>query len=437
MDLIIGFFVFLACLIASLALKINLVFPLVIGLLSFSGISLHRGFSVSDTSKMAIKGAKTSILVIQTFAFIGALTAVWRASGTIPLLVYCGITTIHPNAFLLSAFWLSCVVSYMIGTSFGTVGTVGTMLMVLGVTGDANVPMTAGAIISGAYFGDRCSPISSCLNLVTAVTKTDIYNNSKTMLKNAWPPFLGTSLIFGVLSLVNPLKTIDTSVLEEISSSFNLSILAILPALIILVLPILKVKVKLAMAASIICAGIIAILFQGMSVPTLLWSILTGFHTENAEGFLLSVSGGGIASMLNVMVIIFLSSSFSGIFEGTKMLDPTQAKFKELSLKIGVLPTTVITAILGSAIACNQMLSIIMTRQLLDGIYKENDISDDKFALDIANSAIAAGMIPWSIACSVPLATLSADASAIPFFFFLYLTPIFAIIADKKKTRKK
>ncbi|MBP2666886.1 MAG: Na+/H+ antiporter NhaC-like protein, partial [Firmicutes bacterium] len=150
-------------------------------------------------------GSKQSLVVIRIFVLIGAITAVWRACGTIPFIVYHGIGLMNAQYFILSAFLLSAMVSFLLGTSFGTVGTMGVVLMVLAKSGNVDVDVTAGAIIAGAYFGDRCSPMSSSATLVAALTGTQLYLNLGNMLKTSVLPFLLSCFGYVFLSLNNPL----------------------------------------------------------------------------------------------------------------------------------------------------------------------------------------------------------------------------------------
>lgn len=183
MDLLLAFLAFAGAIIYCLCRDIPLSAGLLAGLAVFTAVGLHRGFTLSALWTMVYRSRKTSFLVCQVLFLIGCLTALWRASGTIAFFVYYGIHLITPHLFLLIAFLLSAALSYALGSSFGTVGTVGVMLMTLARSGNVDVLMTAGAVMSGAFFGERCSPLSSAALLISAVTGVEHNRFLKTSFK--------------------------------------------------------------------------------------------------------------------------------------------------------------------------------------------------------------------------------------------------------------
>ena len=174
MDLIVAFLVFIITLIVTLTFGWSMAIALFVGLVVFVLTGLHRKFSFKDLMKMVYLGGKTSFVVLRILVLIGLLTALWRSSGTISFFVYYGISMITPSLFIVITFLITLILSFALGTSFGIAGTAGVLLMVLAQSGGVSEAVTAGAIMSGAYFGDRCSPASSSASLVAAVTFTDL-----------------------------------------------------------------------------------------------------------------------------------------------------------------------------------------------------------------------------------------------------------------------
>ena len=190
MDLLIAFGIFIIFMVLSLIAGISTIPALFLGLVVFLAVGRRKGFSLKSMLDMSVGGIKNSLVVIEVMLIIGLITAVWRVSGTITVFVYYGMKIIVPPLFLLITFLLSCVLSYALGTSFGTAGTVGVIFMTLARSGGVDPVMTAGVIMSGIYFGDRCSPVSSSANLVAGVTGTKIFDNVKLMMKTAMAPYL-------------------------------------------------------------------------------------------------------------------------------------------------------------------------------------------------------------------------------------------------------
>ena len=139
---------------------------------------------------MSFNGGKRAFVVLEIFLLIGIITGTWIASGTVPAIIYYGIKYMNPNFFILYTFLISCIVSFLLGTSLGTVSTVGVALILMAKGGNINIDIAAGAIIAGAYFGDRCSPMSSSAILVANLTRTNLYTNISNMFKTAVIPFI-------------------------------------------------------------------------------------------------------------------------------------------------------------------------------------------------------------------------------------------------------
>lgn len=429
MDFMISVFIFTVSLIFSLIKSVSILIPLIVGMLAFSITAFNRGYALKSIYMMILNGMKKALSLMPIFALIGIITAVWRASGTIPFLVYYGTELMNPDYFVLFAFLLSCLVSFALGTSFGTAGTIGVVLIVLAKGGGVNISVAAGAIISGAFFGDRCSPTSSSANLVAAITGTDLYDNVKRMFITGILPFAATVIIYFVLSKQNPVKLNESTLLNDISFYFDLSILTVLPAVVIFILALFRKNVKTSMIFSIIAAIFVCVFIQKMDIPEIIKTMIFGFKLNSDKEISQIISGGGLLSMAGVSLIVLIASSYSGIFEETGMLNDIQGILKKMSNKIGIYLTTLFTGFVTGAFCCNQTLPVLLTYQLMNKIYIEKGLTKEDIAIDIENTAIMTSeLFPWSIAIAVPLATLSATPASIPYAVYLYLVPLLNII---------
>lgn len=422
-------------LIFSVYRNINIVYPLFIGLLLLMMVAIRRGFKFKDVFNMALKGGKKSLLIIRIFVLIGAITAIWRASGTVAFIVYYGIELMNPNYFILYAFILCGIVSFLLGTSFGTVGTIGVVMMILAKSGNVNINMTAGAIIAGAYFGDRCSPMSSSAILVANVTETELYTNIKNMFRSSLIPLVLSLVAYAVLSRLNPLVFQSNNINGSILEVFNIHITAILPAAIILVLAAFRVDVKLSMLISIIIGMFLAFILQGYSILHILKYTMVGFSLDNGGELNDIIKGGGILSMLKIALIVMISSAYSGIFEGTQILKEIERVLDTIARRYGIFTSTIITSLITASLGCTQALAILLTNQLISNTYKKEKRDKYELALDIEDTAVVLSpLIPWNIAGAVPAAALTATAGFIPFAFYLYLIPICNLIAKRLKS---
>lgn len=412
-------------------------YPLTAGIILFIIVGIRKGFKIKELLAMAYKGGKKAFIVIKIFVLIGGITGIWMASGTVPAMVYYGMKFLKPNLFILSAFLISSIVSFLIGTSFGTVGTAGVALIVVAKGGGANLAVTAGAIIAGIYFGDRCSPMSSSASLVATLTDTELYTNIKKMFKTSIIPFSVAVIIYTILSNKYPLNATESSIITDISSSFNIGIIVLIPAAVILILSFLKINVKTSILISIIVALFISALVQGNGFINSIKYVILGYSMEGDNPLKSIIKGGGVISMLKSSLVVFISSAFAGIFEGTSMLKYIDKFIDKAKTRGGLFFASIVTSFFTAAFGCSQTLAVILTHMLLKDAYEKNGIDKYELASDLENTAIViSAFIPWNIALLVPLTTLGVGPKAIVYSFYLYLIPllnmVYLLIQGKK-----
>ena len=431
MDLALAFLVFAGSMAFVLMHGWSMLIGMVIGFFAFFSVALHRHFAFKDIAVMSWKGAKKTLVVLRILLVIGILTGLWRSSGTFAFLVAWGMRLIRPSVFILMAYLLSCGMSYAIGTSFGVSGTLGVALMMLARGCGVDLNVTAGAILSGIYFGDRCSPASSCAALVASITDTKIYDNVKLMLKTAFPAVLVSIAFYAWISRSNPMASGSVTIVEALENCFNLNPLVALPTVFMLVMPMLGAPPLYAFWVSIACAFACSMFIQGMPFYETLRVAVMGFNAE--PGTIKALfHGGGLISMINMCMIVFISGTYSGIFDGTKMLDSLELGIEHAINRFGSYLVTATIGLLSVSIFCNQSIGSILTSQMLRVPYRNTGRTKDELVQDMANSVVVfAGLVPWCIGCSVPLAMLGVSARAVPFAFYLYILPATYLLTKK------
>lgn len=429
MDIIISMFVIFCTLIFSIYKGIFVGYPLLLGFFIFTFISWRRGFTLSDIFKMSFNGGKKAFVVLEIFLLIGIITSIWMASGTVPAIIYYGIKYMNPNFFILYTFVISCVVSFLLGTSLGTVSTVGVAVILIAKSGNVNLDITAGAIIAGAYFGDRCSPMSSSASLVANLTRTNLYTNISNMFKTSIIPFILSIIIYLILSLQEPIYFMQSNMNNEIATIFKFNWIILLPAIIILLFSLFKIDVKLSMLVSIVAASAIAIIFQQYKPKEVLRFIVLGFRLVSPSPLQNILKGGGIISMWQASLVVFIPCVLSGIFNGTNMLKNIEDILMRAKTHYMLFIYTTITSIVTAAFGCNQSISTVLTYNLMNKSYEDKNIHRYQLAIDLENTGVVlAALIPWNIAAFVPTMTMGVSSTGfIPYAFYLYLIPIFNI----------
>ena len=352
------------------------------------------------------------------------MTAFWRAAGTIPVIVSFASTLIRPSVLVLMTFFLNCGISMLTGTSFGTAATMGVICVSIGTSLGVDLRLMGGAVLSGAYFGDRCSPVSTSALLVAELTDTNVFDNIGRMMNTGLVPFILSSAVYLGLGFAAAPSGDVPDLTALFGREFVLHWAALLPAAVILVLSLLRVSVKPAMATSIAVSVPICLFLQHTAPQELIRMAFTGFRATDPEvGTMLN--GGGIGSMLRSGGIICLSSSFSGIFRETGLLDGVRNAVEKLAGRIGPYAAMLCTSAASGMIACNQTLTIMLTAQLCESLKREKH----DFAVGLEDTAVViAPLIPWSIAGAVPLTSAGAPMSGIFFACYLYFLPLWRIL---------
>ena len=410
---------FVCLLFCSVALGLPLVLALLGGYGLFFLYGLYRRHTPPALWQMSLRGLKTVGNILFLFVLIGVITALWRACGTIPFLIYYASGLISPAVFFLLAFLLNCLVSYLTGTSFGTAATMGVICMSMASAMGLSPILSAGAILSGVFFGDRCSPMSTSALLVAALTRTDIFRNLSLMLKTAAVPFVltcGACLCFGLRSDAG---AFSPDILEPFARGFRLHWVTILPAVVIVVLSLAKRDVKLTMALSILCSAVLCMALQGIALPDLLNMSILGYRPALEELKPL-LTGGGAVSMVKPLCIVSISSTYSGLFEGTGLLEGMKTAVSRLARRITPFGSLLAVSVGTCVISCNQTLAIMLSHALC-----REDQSAQDLAIGLENTAVViAPLVPWSIAGAVPLASIGAPTAALLGACYLWLIPL-------------
>lgn len=435
MDLLAAFGVFLACVAGCMVRGFSLAWALLAGFVCFFMVGVRRGTAAPALMKMAASGMATSLKVLRILLLLGLLTAMWRAGGTVACFVWLGVRMITPGTFVLVAFLLSSLFSLAFGSCFGVVGTAGVILMTIARSGGANLAVTAGAIMSGIYFGERLSPASSSAALVSAVAGVDQRDFQMRMWRTTPVPFLATLALYGALSLRFPIQQVDAGVVSALEEGFSLTWPVILPAAALLILPWLKLSAMASIAVSCVLAAGCALFVQKVPAGELLRACVLGYRPDLPELREL-MSGGGLISMVSVCLIVVLSCAYSGMFNGTGLLAPVTDKVGRLADRFGLFSAHVAASFGCCALFCNQTVGIVMNGQLLEGEYRRRGLPAMDLAENIGNSVVnLAGLVPWAIAATVPTTTMEVSAAILPLAFYLYLLPLWCWLRSLRQER--
>lgn len=428
MDLLLALLLAFGLLLVSVFRGVSIAYPLLGTLLLVSGVLLHRGFTLPTLWNFAWQESRKATPVFSILLLIGAVTSTWMAAGTVPTIVYYGIQLIHPQGFILTSFLLTSLVSFLIGTSFGAAGTIGLALMIMAKGSQVNLHLLAGAVIAGAYWGDRCSPMSSSAHLIASLTQTNLYSNIQRMLRTGLLPLALSCLLYWGFSWFDPVQTREDWLPQELDRCFVLNGWVLLPALLILGLALLRVPAFRSMLLSIAVAIGLAVYVQGYGLDQMLKFAVFGFELPADTPIRSILLGGGMVAMAKVCGIVLLSTAIAGILSGTASLQIIERHLRQLRCRWQIFSGTLIVSIAASAFGCSQTIAILLTDQLMRDRYAAT-LKPADLAIDLENTAVVlAPLIPWNIAGLVPATVLMTDWHFIPYAFYLYLLPLCVLL---------
>lgn len=303
--------IFCAALVGAIFTGVPTVCALLVGLAAFCIYARRWSGSARRVARMCWEGIAPIAKILGMLALIGVLTGLWRAAGVIPAIVYYAVPLISPGVFLFATFLLNCLVSVLTGTSFGTAATVGSIC--ISMAGAMGVPLFAagGAALSGAFFGDRCSPISASALLVADLTGTDFYNNLKRMVKSAAVPFVLTCAAYFALGPLIPASGEAGDMAASLASAFAVGPVVLLPPVIVFALALMRVDILVVIGAGIASSISLCLVYQDMAAADVARTAILGYVTSLPQ--VRALSGGGLVSMLDAVQIVCITSAYAGI----------------------------------------------------------------------------------------------------------------------------
>ncbi|MGI6204638.1 MAG: Na+/H+ antiporter NhaC family protein [Anaerovoracaceae bacterium] len=419
-----AFIIFLASMLVCIATGHTMLIALAVGFVCFFAAACRLDRSPGEVLRMAWLGIRTSLVVVVILMLVGCITGLWRSAGVIAYFVYYGMKIITPHLFILIAFLLAVVLSYALGTSFGVAATAGVIFVTLAKSGNVSLLITGGAILSGCYFGDRGSPVSSSAAITANVTGTDMNGNVREMMRSAVLPLALCIAVYGILSYLNPVTDVDPAIMKMLSSDFVLTPWLLLPAAVVIILPLFKVNINIVMASSIVIGFVETMVIQGAGFSQTMQYMITGFTAEDpVMGAIMN--GGGLTSMLEICAILAISCSYSVILKSTGMLRGAQRIIVRIAARAGRFAATLITGITMSALFCNQTIATVMTVDLVERMYHLGGAPKRELAIDIENSAIVmAAAIPWCLAAAVVYQVMGLGSGILLYSYYPVLVSV-------------
>jgi NhaC family Na+:H+ antiporter len=393
-------------------------------------MGLVLGFKWKDMERGIVDSIHKAMPAILIMLSVGILVGAWMASGTIPMVIYYGLKLVSPRLFLVTACLVCSITSLATGTSWGTIGTLGVAF--IGIAMGLGVPLApaAGAIVAGAYFGDKMSPLSDIPNLATVISGSNLFDHIKHMTWSAVPAWLAGLAIYLVAGLKSGAGAIRSGTMvlttETLKANFRFNVLLLLPMAVIFYFAVAKKPTVPAMILSSLVAGVLAVVFQKASVVTVATAMNSGFPARTGVEIVDKLlSKGGMMSMMETQLIAFTAFSFGGIMQKTGCLAVILERVMKFTRQVwSLVVTTIGASVLSAMITGSSYLSMIIPADLLAPVYKEKNLAAKNMSRIIEESGgIIVPLIPWSMAGVYITGTIGISTFAyLPWAFMNYLS---------------
>jgi Na+:H+ antiporter, NhaC family len=423
--------------------QIALILSAAVGIL----IGLFNGYDWKTLERGIVHGISLAMGAILILLMVGALIGSWILAGVVPTMIYYGLGLLTPAVFYAAACLICAVVSLGTGSSWTTAGTVGVALVGIAAAQDLHLGMAAGAIISGAYFGDKMSPLSDTTNLAPAMAGTDLFTHIRHMTWTTVPSLIIALILFAIIGLRGTTPT-DTATVEgirqAITGAFVVGPHLLIPMVVVLGLVVARMAALPALLIGALTGCLFALLFQQQAVlgyvddpalPTLVallkgvWiSLFDGFRLESGNAALDELlSRGGMAGMLSTVWLILSAMMFGAVMETTGMLQRIAASILSAVRGTGSLVTaTLATAIGMNIVASDQYIAIVLPGRMFRAEYQRRGLAPKNLSRALEGSGtVTSPLVPWNTCGAFMAQTLGVATFAyLPFAFFNLLVPL-------------
>lgn len=408
--------------------------PLAIGLALTALVGIKQGLRWKQIEEGIFRVIHVSMPSVSVLILVGMLVGVWIASGTVPTLIYYGLTLLSPQIFLAAAMILCAVVSLSLGTSWGTVGTVGLALMGIGAGFEIPMYWTAGAVVSGAFFGDKVSPLSDTTNLAPAVTGTDVFSHIKNMMPTTVPAMLAALVIYliaGFTLIDNDNGSFEriTAITTSLQNNFEISAWLLAPALVVIVLAVRRMPPIPSLFAGVVAGAIVAAFTQGAGIHDIITYANSGYSiTTSSDSINSLLNRGGIQSMMWTISLILIALGFGGALERTGCLESIiNSIMTKVSTFRGVQTSATLTSVATNLVAGDPYLSIALPGRMYAPVYRGMKYSTLNLSRAIEEGGtLVSPLIPWNAGGAFVIGALGLTIGNGNFENLLYIPLAFA-----------
>ncbi|MDR7865686.1 MAG: Na+/H+ antiporter NhaC [Sporomusaceae bacterium] len=416
-------------------LKVGAILPLVLATAIACCFGAAFGYSWDEMQTGMFEAIARVLVAILILVAVGMLIGAWILAGTIPTIIYWGLTLISPSSFLMTSFLLCVIASTATGTSFGTIGTVGVALVGVGQALGYPLPMVVGSIVAGAYFGDKMSPVSDSTNITASVCEVELFPHIASMMWTTVPAAVVSAIIYLVMGMQHAGAGTEGNIpviLQAIAGKFNLSLWTLLPPAVLMVLAYRRMPAVPLLFFCVAVGLVTAWALQGSSVKEMIQAVMAGYKANTGVKQVdVLLSRGGLNSIMGTLVLLISGVAFGGVLEKIRTLEALIEAATSWATNTGRLVVAVLAAgyimLLGTG---SQMVAVIIPGRAFVPVFREKNVSLRVLSRTCEDGGtIGCPLVPWSVHAFYILAVLGVSAYEFaPYALLNWIVPVFSIL---------
>ncbi len=410
--------------------------PLILATAVAATVALLHGFSWKHIREGAIHGILIAMDAVLILLIVGTMIGTWILGGIVPTMIYYGLKILSPSIFLIATLLICSIVALGTGSSWSTAGTVGVALIGIGRGLGIPVSMVAGAIISGAYFGDKLSPLSDTTNLAPAVAGSDLFGHIRHMIYTTIPGYVLAIILFGLIGIRFSASNLDTKNIELMLSAmdrvFFIHPILLLPPCLVIFMVIKRTPPLPALFAGTLLGALCALLAQSATFAEVIQAAFSGYTSQTGLAMMDTLlTRGGLMNMMETVALIYCALAFGGVMEKTGMLEIfAKSLLKRVHRTGSLIATTLFSCVGINAIAPNQYMSIVIPGRMYRNKFKELGLHPVNLSRCLEDAGtLSSPLIPWNSCGAFMHATLGVNPIFyLPYAFLNLATPIVSMI---------
>ena len=428
-------FLIISLFVTIIFLKQNAHIPLILSTAVAAIVAASYKYSWKEIHDGMIHGINLAMGAVLILMIIGTMIGTWILGGIVPSLIYYGLQLLSPGIFLVATLVICSIISLGTGSSWSTVGTVGVALIAVGKGLGIPIPMVAGAIVSGSYFGDKMSPLSDTTNLAPAVAGTDVFTHIRHMIYTTGPGYVISLILYGLLGLKFAGGALNIgnieSMLNTIKGNFTVTPVLLIAPVLVIVMVIKKIPPLPALLGGTIIGGIFAMVLQSRSLGDVFAAAFSGFSSDTGLKMVDDLlTRGGLVSMMETVALIICALSFGGIMERSGMLNSIAISLLKRAKSTGSLVATTIFSCIGmNIIAAEQYMAIVIPGRMYREAFEKRGLHPKNLSRCLEDSAtLTSPLIPWNSCGAFMFGAMAVSPFAyLPYAFLNLLNPVISI----------